>query len=219
MQLGSTHFSPPDPRSQADLNLRVDQLAQRMDDQSNLMRQLLNQINLVQNLGLGQLGEERRIDERADRQLNGYQAGRAGASRQGEGQQRDQFANMSQASASHTQSNVHERLGPRLDIRTRLGRPGDVLQRLGSQGLQPNNHRNVDHEERRSAAHSQRSIHERLGSQGRQPDNHRNMDHEERRSIAQSRRVNSQRQVTENPSQAQSTNTLPRQHSREGRTL
>ncbi|KAI5316935.1 hypothetical protein L3X38_036642 [Prunus dulcis] len=38
VQLGSTHFSPPDPRSQADLNLRVDQLAQRMDDQSNLMR-------------------------------------------------------------------------------------------------------------------------------------------------------------------------------------
>ncbi|CAL8150091.1 unnamed protein product [Prunus armeniaca] len=27
VQLGSTHFSPPDPRSQADLNLRVDQLA------------------------------------------------------------------------------------------------------------------------------------------------------------------------------------------------
>ncbi|CAL8998584.1 unnamed protein product [Prunus brigantina] len=32
VQLGSTHFSPPDPRSQADLSLRVDQLARRMDD-------------------------------------------------------------------------------------------------------------------------------------------------------------------------------------------
>ncbi|CAL2254394.1 unnamed protein product [Prunus armeniaca] len=89
VQLGSTHFSPPDPRSQADLNLRVDQLAQRIDDQTNLVRQLLNQINLVQNLGLGQPGEERMMDERADRQLDGYQAGRARVSRQRDGQQRD----------------------------------------------------------------------------------------------------------------------------------
>ncbi|KAH0968992.1 hypothetical protein GBA52_029144 [Prunus armeniaca] len=57
-----------------------------MDDQTNLVRQLLNQINLVQNLGLGQPGEERRMDERTDRQLDGYQAGRAGMGRQGEGQ-------------------------------------------------------------------------------------------------------------------------------------
>ncbi|CAL9019541.1 unnamed protein product [Prunus brigantina] len=62
VQLGSTHFSPPDPRSQANFNMRVDQLAQRMDDQSNLMRQLLNQLRLTQNLGLGQLGKERRMD-------------------------------------------------------------------------------------------------------------------------------------------------------------
>ncbi|CAL2258765.1 unnamed protein product [Prunus armeniaca] len=110
--LGFTHFSPPDPRSQADHNLRVDQLAQSMDDQTNLMRQLLHQINLVQNLGLGQPGEERRMDERTDRQLNGYQAGQAGMGRQGEGQQRDQLVGMSQAFASHTQSNERERLGP-----------------------------------------------------------------------------------------------------------
>ncbi|CAL9000817.1 unnamed protein product [Prunus brigantina] len=95
VQLGSTHFSPSDPRSQADLSLRVDQLAQRMDDQSNLMRQLLNQISLVQNLGLGQPSEERRIDECTDRQLHGKQAGRAGVSIQGEGQQRDLPADMS----------------------------------------------------------------------------------------------------------------------------
>ncbi|XP_016648290.1 PREDICTED: uncharacterized protein LOC107880713 [Prunus mume] len=75
-----------------------------MDDQTNLVRQLINQINLVQNLGLGQPGEERRMDERADRQLDGYQAGRARVSRQGDGQQRDQLAGMSQAPASHTQS-------------------------------------------------------------------------------------------------------------------
>ncbi|XP_008227357.1 PREDICTED: uncharacterized protein LOC103326882 [Prunus mume] len=77
VQLGSTHFSHLDPRSQADLNLRVHQLAQMMDDQT-LVRQLLNQINFVQNLGLGQPGEERRMDERTDRQLNGYQAGPQG---------------------------------------------------------------------------------------------------------------------------------------------
>ncbi|CAL2271137.1 unnamed protein product [Prunus armeniaca] len=89
-----------------------------MDNQSNLMRQLLNQISLAQNLGLGQLGEERRMDKRTGRQLDGYQTGRAGVSRQGEGQQRDRLTDMSQAFASCTQSrlslrnNVHERLGP-----------------------------------------------------------------------------------------------------------
>ncbi|CAL9019376.1 unnamed protein product, partial [Prunus brigantina] len=154
VQLGSTHFSPPDPRSQADLNLRVDQLAQKMDDQTNLMGQLLNQINLVQNLGLGQPGEERMMDECADRQLDGYRAGRAGMGRQGEGQQLDQLANMSQASATHTQSNVRERLGPRLDIHACLGPQGNVLQRRGPQGGQLNNPHNEDHEERRSADNS-----------------------------------------------------------------
>ncbi|CAL2246786.1 unnamed protein product [Prunus armeniaca] len=132
VQLGSTRFSHPDPQSQADLNLRVDQLAQRMDDQNALMRQLLNQISVAQNLGLGQPGEVRRIDERTGGQLNGDQAGRAGASRQGDAQPRDQLADMSQASTSHTQSNVRERLGPRLDVRARLGPQGNVLQRLGS---------------------------------------------------------------------------------------
>ncbi|CAL8112671.1 unnamed protein product [Prunus armeniaca] len=83
-----------------------------MDDRTNLVRQLLNQINLVQNLGLGQPGEERRMDERPDRQLDGYQVGRARVNRQGDGQQRDQLPSMSQALASHTQSNVRERLGP-----------------------------------------------------------------------------------------------------------
>ncbi|CAL8168926.1 unnamed protein product [Prunus armeniaca] len=106
VQLGSTRFSPPDPQSQADLNLRVDQLAQRVDDQNALMRQLLNQISVAQNLGLGQPGEVRRIDKHTGGQLNGHQAGRAGASRQGDAQPRDQLADMSRASASHTQSNV-----------------------------------------------------------------------------------------------------------------
>ncbi|CAL8091079.1 unnamed protein product [Prunus armeniaca] len=132
VQLGSTRFSPPDPQSQADLNMRVDQIAQRMDDQNAIMRQLLNQISVAQNLGLGQPGEERRIDERTGGQLNGHQVGRAGVSRQGDAQSRDQLADMSRASASHTQSNMQERLGPQLDIRARLGSQGNVLQRLGS---------------------------------------------------------------------------------------
>ncbi|CAL2238996.1 unnamed protein product [Prunus armeniaca] len=64
------------------------------------------------------------MDEHADRQFDGYQVGRAGVSRQGEGQQRNRLADMSQASVSHTQSkqslpsrlslrtNMHEGLGP-----------------------------------------------------------------------------------------------------------
>ncbi|CAL8082967.1 unnamed protein product [Prunus armeniaca] len=115
-----------------------------MDDQNSLMKQLLNQINLAQHLGLGQQGEERRMDERADRQFDGNQAGRAGVSRQRDAQQPDQLADISQASASHTQSrrsllsrlslrnNVRDRLGPRSNIHTRLGPQGNVHERLGS---------------------------------------------------------------------------------------
>ncbi|BFG19662.1 hypothetical protein CerSpe_059360 [Prunus speciosa] len=219
MQLGSTHFSPPDPRSQADLNLRVDQLALRMDDQSNLMRQLLNQISLAQNLGLGQLGEERRMDDCANRQIDGRRAGQAGVSRQGEGQQRDQLASMSQASAGHTQSIVRGRQGPRLHVRDRLGSQRNAPRGLGSQGDQPDDHRNEDREERRSAVHSSRNILQRLGSQGGQPDNLHGENREERRSAAHSRRTNSRRQAEENHSQAQSTNMPPRQRSRETPTL
>ncbi|CAL2257052.1 unnamed protein product [Prunus armeniaca] len=194
-----------------------------MDDQSNLMRQFLNQMSLAQNLGFGQLGEEKRMDDCTGRQLDRYQAGRAGVSIQDEGQQRDRPLNMSQASASHTQSrlslrkNVRKRLGPLLDIRARLSSQGNVHQRLGPQGGQLDNHRNEDREERRSAVHSQRSIHERLGPQGGQLDNPHNEDYEERSSATHSRRVDSRWQATENPSQGQSTNTPPRQRRREGR--
>ncbi|CAL2234719.1 unnamed protein product [Prunus armeniaca] len=194
-----------------------------MDDQSDLMRQLLQQIGLAQNLGLGQLGEERRTDECTGRQLNGYPASRAGVGRQGEGQQLDRPTHMSQASAGPSQSrlslrnNMRERLGPRLDVHARLGPQGNVLQRLGPQGGQPDNHRNEDREERRSTVHSQRSIHERLRLQGGQPDNPHNEDHEERHSAAHSRRDGSRRQATENLSQAQSINTSPRQRRRDGR--
>ncbi|CAL2259785.1 unnamed protein product [Prunus armeniaca] len=135
-----------------------------MDDQSNLMRQLLHQISLAQNLGLGQLGEERRMNKRTGRQLNEYPAGQAGVGRQDEGQQLDRPTDMSQASASPTRSrlssrnNMRERLGPRLDIHARLGLQGNVLQRLGPQGGQSDNHRNEDREERRSVVHSQTNM-------------------------------------------------------------
>ncbi|KAI5348607.1 hypothetical protein L3X38_001494 [Prunus dulcis] len=111
-----------------------------MDDQSSLRRQLLNQISLARNLSLGQSGEEKRMDD--GRQHDEYQARRAGVSRQGDGQQRDRPADMSQASASHTQSrqshssrlslrnDVRERLGPRPDIYVLLGLQGNVHQRL-----------------------------------------------------------------------------------------
>ncbi|CAL9017513.1 unnamed protein product, partial [Prunus brigantina] len=149
--------------------------------------------------GTSHQGEERRIDERTGGQLKGHQAGRAGVSRQGDAQPRDQLADMSRASASHTQSNVRERLDPQLD-----------------EG-QPDDRRNEDREERRSAAYSQRNIHERLGPQGSQPGNPRNEDREERHSTARPRRTNSRRQAAENPSQTQSTNTPPRQRGREDR--
>ncbi|XP_020426548.1 uncharacterized protein LOC109950824 [Prunus persica] len=112
---------------------------------------------------------------------------------------------------------MDERAGRRLDVCARLGPQGDVHQRLGPQGGRPNNHRNEDREERRSAVNSQRSTLERLGPQGGQLDNPHNEDHEERRSVTHSRRTNSRRQATENLSQAQSTNTPTRQPRREGR--
>ncbi|KAL6280371.1 hypothetical protein ACE6H2_017252 [Prunus campanulata] len=140
-------------------------------------------------------------------------------SRQGEGQQRDQLANVSQASASHTQSNVRGGQGPRLHVRDRLGPQRNAPRGLGSQGDQADDHRNEDCEERRSAVHSLRNILQRLGSQGGQPDNLHGENREERRSAAHSRRTNSRLQAEENHSQAQSTNTPPRQRSREAPTL
>ncbi|KAI5336890.1 hypothetical protein L3X38_016159 [Prunus dulcis] len=151
VQLGSTHFSPPDPRSQADVNLRVDQLAQRMDDQSNLMRQLINQISIAQNLGLGQPGEERRLDERAGGQLDV----RACLGPQGNVHQR-----------LGSQGNIHQRLGPqggqpnnhcnedREERRSAIHSQRSVLERLGPQEGQLDNPHNEDHEERRSVTHS-----------------------------------------------------------------
>ncbi|CAL9004834.1 unnamed protein product [Prunus brigantina] len=88
-----------------------------------------------------------------------------------------------------------------------------------ARGRQIDNRRNEDREERHSVVSSQRNIHERLGPQGVQLDNSHNEDHEERRSATHSRRTNSRRRVTENPLQAQSTNTPPRQRRREGRPL
>ncbi|CAL9027378.1 unnamed protein product [Prunus brigantina] len=53
MPLGPMHNTLLDPRSQVDLNSRVDQLTQKVDDQNNLIGQLLRQINLNQGPNLG----------------------------------------------------------------------------------------------------------------------------------------------------------------------
>ncbi|CAL2241714.1 unnamed protein product [Prunus armeniaca] len=202
VQLGSTHFSPLDPRSQADLNMRVDQLAQKMDDQTNLMRQLLHQINLVQNLDFGQPGEERMMDERTD----GSSTGTKQVEQEWADKERDNNVISLPACHKHLQA-THKAMCEK-----------DSAHDLTSGG-QTDNRRNEDREERRSTTLSQRNIHERLGPQGGQLGNPHNEDREERHSTDRSRRTNSHRQVTENPSQAQSTNTLPKQRSREGQPL
>ncbi|CAL8122667.1 unnamed protein product [Prunus armeniaca] len=46
MPLSPMHNTLLDPRSQVDLNSRVDQLTQKVDEQNNLIGQLLRQINL-----------------------------------------------------------------------------------------------------------------------------------------------------------------------------
>ncbi|CAL2247767.1 unnamed protein product [Prunus armeniaca] len=75
MSLGSMHTTLLDPRSQVDLNSRVDQLTQKVDDQKNLIDQLLRQINLNQGPNLRPRDEERRAHEHAGKQFERSQAG------------------------------------------------------------------------------------------------------------------------------------------------
>ncbi|CAL8994010.1 unnamed protein product, partial [Prunus brigantina] len=74
MPLGPMHNTLLDPRSQVDLNSRVDQLTQKVDDQNNLIGQLLRQINLNQGPNLGPRDEERRVHEHAGEQFERSQA-------------------------------------------------------------------------------------------------------------------------------------------------
>ncbi|KAL6277143.1 hypothetical protein ACE6H2_020744 [Prunus campanulata] len=138
MPLGPMHTS-----GQVDLNSRVDQLTQRIDDQNNLIGLLLRQINLNQGPNLGPHDEERRTHEHASEQFERSQAGQTGINKQG--RERDR-AGKTQTSASRTLSrstirsrlgprtNVHERLGPQSNVRTRLGPQGSIQSRLGTQG-------------------------------------------------------------------------------------
>ncbi|CAL9019861.1 unnamed protein product [Prunus brigantina] len=129
MPLGPMHNTLLDPRSQVDLNSRVDQLTQKVDDQNNLIGQLLRQINLNQGPNLGPRDEERRAHEHAGEQFERSQAGQTGANRQG--RERDR-ADETQTAASHTLN--RSRLGPRTNVLERLGPQTDVHARLGPQG-------------------------------------------------------------------------------------
>ncbi|KAI5332695.1 hypothetical protein L3X38_022824 [Prunus dulcis] len=117
MPLSPMHNTLLDPRSQVDLNSRVDQLTQKVDDQNNLIGQLLRQINLNQGPNLGPSDEERRAHQHAGEQFERSQAGQTRANRQ----RRDRVrADEMQTAASRTLSrsglrprtNVLERLGP-----------------------------------------------------------------------------------------------------------
>ncbi|XP_021833908.1 uncharacterized protein LOC110773696, partial [Prunus avium] len=81
--------------SWVDLNSRVDQLTQRVDDHKNLIGQLLRQINLNQGPNLGPREEERRTHEHVSEQFERSQAGQAN----GQGRERDR-ADETQTSAS-----------------------------------------------------------------------------------------------------------------------
>ncbi|CAL2238447.1 unnamed protein product [Prunus armeniaca] len=83
MPLGPMHTTLLDPGSQVDLNSRVDQLTQKVDDQNNLIGQLLRQINLNQGPNLGPRDEERRAHEHAGEQFERSQASQTRANRQG----------------------------------------------------------------------------------------------------------------------------------------
>ncbi|CAL9024308.1 unnamed protein product [Prunus brigantina] len=101
MPLGPMHTTLFDPRSQVDLNSRVDQLTKKVDDQNNLIGQLLRQINLDQGPNLGPRDEERRAHEHAGEQFERSQA--------------DEM----QTATSRTLSCL--RLGPRTNVLERLG--------------------------------------------------------------------------------------------------
>ena len=140
MPLGPMHNTLLDPRSQVDLNSRVDQLTQKVDDQNNLIGQLLRQINLNQGPNLGPSDEERRAHQRAGEQFERSQAGQTGANRQRRDRDR---ADEMQTAASRTLSRSRLRL--RTNVLKRLGPQSNVHARLGPQGARV---REQSHDER-----------------------------------------------------------------------
>ncbi|CAL8988316.1 unnamed protein product [Prunus brigantina] len=120
MSLGPMHTSLPNPRSQVDLNSRVDQLTQQVDNKNNLIDQLLRQINLDQGPNLGSRHQERRTLEHAGKQFERSQAGQTGTN--GQRREPDRVDEM-QTTASRTlsRSTIHLRLGLTANARERLG--------------------------------------------------------------------------------------------------
>ncbi|KAI5348256.1 hypothetical protein L3X38_001143 [Prunus dulcis] len=108
--LSPIHTFLPDLRSQVGLNSRVDQLAQRVDNQNNLIGQLLRQINLNQSTDLKAHDEERRICEYTGEHFEGSQTSQSETNMQG--RERDS-ADETQTSASRTlsQLTIHSILG------------------------------------------------------------------------------------------------------------
>ncbi|CAL8996408.1 unnamed protein product, partial [Prunus brigantina] len=230
LALGPMHNTLPDPRSQEDLNSRVDQLTQKVDDQNNLIGQLLRQINLNQGQNLGPRDEERRAREHAGEQFERSQAGQTGANRQG--RERDR-ANEMQTAASRTLS--RSRLGPRTNVLERLGPQTDVHARLGPQGARVRERSNTRRQAMEDSSQTQPSLLPHgQGNQGDRPlgageevsqsrSRHRRRRPErpslqagdsDRRPPARSR-TNTRRQVAEESSQAQSPN-LPHGQGNQG---
>ncbi|CAL2255708.1 unnamed protein product [Prunus armeniaca] len=129
MPLGPMHTTLLDPRSQVDLNSRVDQLTQKVDDQNNLIGHLLRQINLNQGPNLGPRDKERRVHEHVGEQFERSHAGQTRANWQGRELDR---ADETQTAASRTLS--RSRIGPRTNVLEKLGSQSNVCARLGPQG-------------------------------------------------------------------------------------
>ncbi|CAL2241001.1 unnamed protein product [Prunus armeniaca] len=236
MPLGPMHNTLLDPRSQVDLNLRVDQLTQKVDDQNNLIGQLLRQINLNQGPNLGPRDEERRAHEHVGEQFERSQAGQTGANQQG--RERDR-ADETQTAASHTLS--RSRLGPKTNVLERLGPQSNVHARLGPQGARVRERSRDEHNDRSLLARSRSNTRRQAveGSSQTQPsllphghDNQGDRPLEAGEEVSQSRsrhrrrrperpslraedddrrpparsRTNTRRQVAEESSQAQSPN-------------
>ncbi|CAL9007763.1 unnamed protein product [Prunus brigantina] len=118
MPLGPMHNTLLDPRSQGDLNSRI---------------------NLNQGPNLGPCDEEMRAHEHAGEQFERSQAGQTGANRQG--RERD-CADETQTAASRTLS--RSRLGSRTNVLERLGPQSDVHARLGPQGARVRERTTID---------------------------------------------------------------------------
>ncbi|CAL2245371.1 unnamed protein product [Prunus armeniaca] len=182
MSFGPMHTTLLDQRSQVDLNSRVDQLTQKVDDQNNLIGQLLRHINLDQGPNLGPRDEEMRGHEHAGEQFERSQA------------------DETQTAASRTLS--RSRLGPRTNALERLGPHSNVHARLGPQGARDRERSRDKHNDRRPPACSRTNTrHPR-----RRPERPSLRAEDGNRRPPARSRTNTRRQAAEESSQAQSPN-------------